>query len=82
MLEKRTYTLSPSPVSRHEIAVTPLVVLKLAIWSVVDATSQVRVSEDVVNDLSRVTVPDLMVGGHPLGRGCILWTKAIVLGSA
>ena len=76
-----TYGLFPGPVSRHKIVVTPLLVLKLAVRDVVNAASQVRIGKDLVDDLSRVAVPDLMISGHPLGRGSVCWMKAIVPGS-
>jgi hypothetical protein len=73
--------LCPGPVSRHEVTITSLIVLKFAVRSVVDATGKVGVGKDIMDDLPGVTVPDLIIGGHPFRRGCVVWTEAIVSGS-
>jgi len=52
-----TYTLFPSPVPTHEVTVLSFLILKVTVWSVVDAGSEFGVREDVVNDLPGVTVP-------------------------
>ena len=80
---KLTYTLFPGPVTRHEVAISAFTVLKVLvrnIVNIVDAISQIRVGEDVVDKFSGIAIPELIFGGHPLGCGSILWAKIVVLG--
>ena len=71
------YTLFPCPVRRHEVTITPLVILELVVGDVVKAVHQIRVGKDVVNHFSRVAVPELIVGAHPLGSRSV-WAETIV----
>jgi hypothetical protein len=75
---KNTYALCPGPVPRHEVTIATLAVLELAIRSVVNTSSQVGVGKDVVDDLARITVPDLIIGGHPFRCGPVFRREAIV----
>ena len=77
---KLAYTLPPGPVARHKITVSSFAVLEVTVWSVVDVVGQIGVREDVVDDFSRIAVPELVLCGHPLGRGPVVWTETIVLG--
>lgn len=52
-----TYTLVPGPVSTHKVVVLLVFVLEVAVRSVVNTRGELRVSEDIVDDLPGVTVP-------------------------
>jgi len=45
----------------------------------VDAVHQFRVSEDMVDDLPRVAIPELVLGRHPLRSGAVFWAETVVL---
>jgi hypothetical protein len=77
---KISYALSPGPVARHKITVLSFVVLEVAVGYVVDPIGQIGVCEEVVDDFSRVTVPELVLSVHPLGRGRVVWTETVVPG--
>lgn len=72
--------MSPGPVSRHEITITPLVVLKLAVRNIVNAINQVRVGENVVDDVPRIAIPDLVIGRHPFRCGSVVRAETVVPG--
>jgi len=74
-----TYALSPSPVPRHEVAISSFAILKLTVWNVVDVSSEIGVGKDVVDDLPRIAVPELVLGCHPFGRGSMLWIETLIL---
>jgi hypothetical protein len=78
-VSKDTYTLIPCPIPRHEVRIPLLAVHKLAVWDIVEAVSQVGISENVVNDHSRVAVPELILGGHPLRCGPVVRSETIIL---
>jgi len=75
-----TYTLFPGPVTRHEIAILPLTIHKVLVWNVIDPIGKIRVRENVVDNLSRITVPKLVFGGPPLWCWPIFWVEMVVLG--
>ena len=77
---KFTHTLRPSPVTRHEITVSPFTTLELLIRNVVNTVYQVWVREDVVYDFSWIAVPELILGSHPLRCGSFLRAVMVVLG--
>jgi hypothetical protein len=78
---KCTYTLVPSPVTRHEVAVPPFPIHEITVWNVVNSIDQLRVFEDVVNNLPWIAVPELELGSHPLRCWCIFWAETTILGS-
>ena len=76
-----THTLPPGPVTRHKITVSSPFVLKLTVGNVIDVVGQTGVCKDVVDDLSRVTIPELILSGHPLRCRCVVWADTTVVGS-
>lgn len=58
--------------------VTTFAILKLAVWNEVHAIRKVSVSEEAVNNFMGVTIPELVISGHPLGDRSVLWIEAIV----
>ena len=77
--ENGTCTLFPCPVHRHEVMVLSLTVLKLVVWNVVHVIHQVSISEEAMDEFAGVMIPELVIIGHPLGDGTILWTETIVV---
>ena len=75
-----THTLIPSPVTTHEVAIQTLPILKVAVWGVVNTRVKLGVCEDVVDNLPRVAVPELIFDRHPLRCRTILGTEPLVLG--
>lgn len=78
---KLAYALPPGPITRHKITVSSFVVLEIAVGDVIDAISQIRVCENIVDDLPRVMIPELIFGVHPLRCGCVFRAEAIVSSS-
>lgn len=76
---ENTYALLPSPVPGHKVTVPSFSILELAVGNVVDTVSKIRVSENVMDDLPRITEPELIVGSHPLGYGRIFWAETVIL---
>jgi hypothetical protein len=61
-----TYRLSPSPISRHEIVVTTISVsIMLLIGCIIKGIVEVGVRDYVMDKVTRVTEPDIILGVHP-----------------
>ena len=74
-----TYTLLPCPVTTHEVRILLFPISKVPMWCVVNTRDKLRVCEDVVDDLSGVTIPDLILFPHPLWYGAVLRAKPLIL---
>lgn len=71
--------MPPRPVAGHKITVSAFAILKVTVGNIVDVVDQIRVCENVVDDLPRVSVPELVLRGHPLRGGPIVWAESIIL---
>jgi hypothetical protein len=74
-----TYTLLPYPVSGHEIRVPVFVIFKLTVWDIVNGICQLGICKDIVDNLPRIAVPELVVDSHPLRSGAIFWVETVIL---
>ena len=59
-----TYALVPGPVPAHKVLILSFLILKVAVWSIVDIRGKLRVCEDVVDDQPGVMIPYLVFGCH------------------
>ena len=50
------------------------------VGNIIDIVSQTGVRKDVMNDLSRIMIPELILGVHPLGCGCVVWADTSIVG--
>ena len=76
-----TYTLVPGPVSAHKVLILSFLILKVAVWSIVDVGGKLRVCKDVVDDQPGVAIPYLVFGRHPPWDWTILRTDPLILSS-
>ena len=74
-----TYRLSPCPVSGHYIAVPSLLAIKLLICHVVNVTINVRIGQDILDDLTRVPMPNIILHGLPLRDASCSGERTFVL---
>ena len=47
---------------------------------IVDTVDEFRIFEDAVNNLPRITIPELVLGGHPFRRWCVFQAETVILG--
>jgi hypothetical protein len=72
-----TYRLSPSPISGHEIVVTTSsVCIMLLMGCIIKGIVEVGVRDYVMDKVTRVTEPDIILGIHPRWN-CIIGPSAI-----
>jgi hypothetical protein len=76
-----TYTLIPSPISTHKVAVLSLPILKVTVRCVVDTRDELRVRKKVVNDFSGIAVPEFIFCVHPFQYWATIRTEPPVLSS-
>ena len=65
----RTYTLVPTPIAGHKVAVRTLPITKISVGNIIQGCAEIWVSENVVDDFSRITVPKSVLFIHPSRRG-------------
>ena len=75
------YILVPGPVSTYKVLILSFLILKVAVWSIVDVGGKLRVCEDIVDDKPGVTIPYLVFGRHPPWDWTILRTDPLILSS-
>ena len=75
----RTYGLFPCPAPRHQITVLSLLAVEFLIWCVVDLALEIRTSEEVLDDVTRIPVPDVVAHGLPLRETGCFREGAVVL---
>lgn len=63
-----TYSLFPSPVTRHEIRVLPLSVDEDLMWTVINLPIELLVRQNGMNDFAGVTEPNTIFFCHPRRR--------------
>ena len=75
----RTYSLFPCPVPRHQITVLSLLAVEFLIWCVVNLALKIRMSEEVLDDIARIPVPDIITRSLPLRETGCFREGAVVL---
>ena len=73
-----TYGLSPSPVSRHHISALLLLTIELLIGHIVNMAIEVWMCEDILDDLVRVPIPDVVLRSHPLWIMSCFWKRVFI----
>ena len=75
----RTYSLFPCPIPRHQVAVLSLLTVEFLIWCIVDLALKIRTSKEVLDDVARIPVPDVVTCSLPLWETGCFREGAIVL---
>lgn len=69
----------PGPVPGHHIAVLLLLAVEFLICRIVDVAFKIWTSKEVLNDFTRVPIPDVMVRGLPLWKTSRFGEGAVIL---
>ena len=75
----RIYGLFPCPVPRHQITVLSLLTIEFLIWCIVDLALEIQMSEEVLDVVARILVPDIITRGLPLRETGCFREGAVVL---
>ena len=73
-----TYSLFTRPVSWHKIAVLAILVLILMVWHVVKFILEIRIEDEIVEELFGIVKPYFVFGTHPCGHRSIGELSVIV----
>ena len=66
------YGLVPCPVTGHEVTVLSLAIVELLICGVVDMAVEVRAGEQAFDNITGISVPDIVLYSFPLRWACCL----------
>ena len=66
-----TYSLFPHPVSWHKITVLVILVLILMVWHIVEFILEIRIGDEVVEELFGIMKPYFVFSTHPCGHRSI-----------
>jgi hypothetical protein len=73
------YTLVPSPIPTHQVTILSFPILKVSVGCEVDAGGELMICEDMMDDFSGVTKPELVFGHHPFGYRTVLREEPLIV---
>ena len=74
-----TYRLFPSPVAGHHITVLSLLAIEFFISCVVNVAFKIQAGKKVLDDVTRVPIPDVVARSLPLWRTSCFGEGAVIL---
>ena len=70
--------MSPCPISGHQVSVLPFLVIEFPIRDVVNMALKVWTCEDVLDDLARVPIPDVILCRLPFWMTSCPWEESFI----